>query len=211
MLDEIKARLRELGISPAVKGYEYAALCVQKLAERKKAYKMMELYAETAHELNTTATRLERAIRHMITAYVMKNPKNAAIFAYPEGKENPSNSDFLFTIAEEFKNAIPPPEPEPERHQEEPEPEPEKHITTPVSDEVISFIQNDNNRLDELIKNYPVSIPVSALADFLNCDSSSVRSAIENKVYGMAWRKPGKCRYAYLIPTAQFVRWYTMI
>lgn len=212
MLNEIKARLRELGVSPAIKGYEYAALCVQKLAERKKAYKIMELYAETAQELNTTATRLERTIRHMITAYVMKNPKNAALFAYADGKDHPTNADFLFFLAEEFKKAIPP---EPEQLQEEPkrtaEPEPVKRNATPVSDKTRAYLEEDNNKIDELIKNYPVSIPVSAVADFLNCDAASVRAAIENKSYGMAWRKAGKTNHGYLIPTAQFVRWYMMM
>lgn len=209
MLDEIKARLRELGVSPAVKGYECAALCIQKLAERKKAYKIMELYAETARELNTTSSRVERSIRHMIQAYVMKSPYNAVIFAYSADKGNPTNKDFLFFLAEEFKKAIPP---EPEQLQEETkrtaELEPVKRNAAPISERIIAYIQEDNNKIDELIQNYPVSLPVSAIADFLCCDCASVRAAIENKMYGMAWKKAGKSNHGYLIPTAQFIRWY---
>ena len=70
------------------------------------------------------------------------------------------------------------------------------------------FLNEDNDRIEQLISEHPVSIPVSKLAEFLQADDASVRAIIENDVFGASWRKAGSTRHAYLIPTGQFVRWY---
>lgn len=70
------------------------------------------------------------------------------------------------------------------------------------------FLTEDNDRIEKLIEEYPVSIPVTRLADFLQADTASIRAAIENDCFGISWRKAGSVRHAYLVPTAQFVRWY---
>lgn len=80
-------------------------------------------------------------------------------------------------------------------------------ITSKVND----FLSEDNAKIDRLIENFPVNLPVSAVADFLSMDIASVRAAIENGVVGVAWRKPGKSHHGYYVPTAQFVRWYLML
>ena len=77
-------------------------------------------------------------------------------------------------------------------------------MTLKISD----FLAKDNDKLEQLITDNPVSIPVNQIADFLGADVASVRAAVENDCFGLSWRKAGSTRHAYLIPTGQFVRWY---
>lgn len=70
------------------------------------------------------------------------------------------------------------------------------------------FLSEDNAKIDRLIENFPVNLPVSAVSDFLGLDVASVRAAIENERIGLAWKKAGRANHGYFIPTAQFVRWY---
>lgn len=71
-----------------------------------------------------------------------------------------------------------------------------------------AFLAEDNEKIDKLIEDNPHSLSIMEIAKFLNMDVTSVRSAIENNTFGMAWRKTGSTRKAYNVPTAQFVRWY---
>ena len=73
---------------------------------------------------------------------------------------------------------------------------------------ISDFLAKDNDKLEQLITDNPVSIPVNQIADFLGADVASVRAAVENDCFGLSWRKAGSTRHAYLIPTGQFVRWY---
>lgn len=70
------------------------------------------------------------------------------------------------------------------------------------------FLSADNAKIDRLIDNFPINLPVSAVADFLSVDVASVRAFIENGVVGVSWIKQGKANHGYYVPTAQFVRWY---
>lgn len=79
------------------------------------------------------------------------------------------------------------------------------------SSKVTEFLSNDNERIDRLIENFPINLPVSAISDFLSVDVASVRAAIERGVFGMAWKKDGKANHGFFVPTAQFVRWYIHI
>lgn len=80
-----------------------------------------------------------------------------------------------------------------------------------ISSRVNEFLHADNEKIDRLIENFPVNLPVSAIADFLCMDVASVRAVIENGVVGAAWKKQGCANHGYYIPTAQFVRWYLHI
>lgn len=71
-----------------------------------------------------------------------------------------------------------------------------------------AFLAEDNEKIDKLIEENPQSLSIMEIANFLNMDVASVRSAIENNTFGMSWRKAGSTRKAYNVPTAQFVRWY---
>lgn len=70
------------------------------------------------------------------------------------------------------------------------------------------FLSADNKKIDKLIEEFPVNLPISAVADFLSIDVASVRAAVDNGVFGLCWKKPGKMNKGYFVPTAQFVRWY---
>ncbi len=71
-----------------------------------------------------------------------------------------------------------------------------------------AFLTEDNAKIDRLIEMFPTHLPVSAVSDFLSIDIASVRAAIENGDFGLAWKKAGKVNHGYFVPTAQFVRWY---
>lgn len=73
---------------------------------------------------------------------------------------------------------------------------------------ITEFLEEDENRLEQLIEQYPRSIPTKALADFLDLDVVSVRTIIEGGQIGLHWKKAGKLNSAYCVPTATFVRWY---
>ena len=77
-----------------------------------------------------------------------------------------------------------------------------------MSNTINDFIAADNDKIDKLIAENPQSISISDISAFLGTDVASVRAAIENNIFGMAWRKADSARHGYFIPTAQFVRWY---
>lgn len=70
------------------------------------------------------------------------------------------------------------------------------------------FLESDTEKVRELINEYPGQLSVPIIARFLGTTTDSVRAAVEAGVFGMAWRKPGVNNRGFLIPTAQFVRWY---
>ncbi len=72
-----------------------------------------------------------------------------------------------------------------------------------------SFLNDKLESLGKLAEEHPEKLTVKDIAEFLKVDEDSVRAAIENGVFGMAWRKSGAMNKAYSIPTAQFVWWYT--
>lgn len=77
-----------------------------------------------------------------------------------------------------------------------------------ISDKINEFLTSDNDKIEVLVTSYPENIPVGKIAEFLGADVVSIRAAIENNVFGASWRKAGSARHGYLVPTAQFVRWY---
>lgn len=76
------------------------------------------------------------------------------------------------------------------------------------SEKTLAFIAQDNEKIDKLLEGNPQNLSVIQIANFLNADVGSVRSAIENNAFGMSWRKAGSTRKGYNVPTAQFIRWY---
>lgn len=71
------------------------------------------------------------------------------------------------------------------------------------------FLNGKIENLSKLVEAHPEKLTVKDIAEFLKIDEDSVRAAIENGVFGMAWRKSGAMNKAYSTPTAQFVWWYT--
>lgn len=77
-----------------------------------------------------------------------------------------------------------------------------------VTAKIKSFIDADNQRLEKLIEEYPLTIPVPVASDFLGCHQDTLRSALEDGKLGFSERKLGKVNRGFVIPTGHFVRWY---
>ncbi len=108
----IANKLREIGIPAHIKGYEYCKraikLCLYDRENVQHITKM--LYPAIAQHFDTTASRVERAIRHAIeVAWDRGNPDvlndmfGYTISAY---KGKPTNSEFIATMAEFIKEDI---------------------------------------------------------------------------------------------------------
>ena len=83
-------------------------------------------------------------------------------------------------------------------------------MSTP-KERIQAFLDEDINKIDALIEQYPLRLPIPVIAEFLKMNLGSVRAAVECGAFGFAWRKSGKLNKAYCIPTVQFVRWYLNI
>lgn len=77
-----------------------------------------------------------------------------------------------------------------------------------MSEYIKDFINQDLDRLEELMKKYPRQLSCDAVADLLGCKPEGVRQAIAEGAFGIHWRLSGKLTSGNCIPTGQFVRWY---
>lgn len=102
--------LKELGASPILKGYHYASCAIQGILSGKfdiTNKQMMYIYNEIAKEFNTTASRVERAIRHMIEVMFANSPIEAIYkyfgntISYDKGKV--TNGQFIMSVVEYIK------------------------------------------------------------------------------------------------------------
>lgn len=107
----IKGVLNILGIRTNIKGYMYLVSAIQMTYNDPLAAQAVtkELYPTVAKEFNTTASRVERAIRHAIEVGVDSGAtidEYQRIFgnsiSYNKGK--PTNSHFVTTIADYLHN-----------------------------------------------------------------------------------------------------------
>jgi two-component system response regulator (stage 0 sporulation protein A) len=101
--------LHELGIPSHIKGYQYIREGIGIIYERPETIGGItkELYPELATKFNTTVSRVERAIRHVIE--VSWNRGNWALMEEIFGhsvdidKAKPTNSEFVVTIADKLR------------------------------------------------------------------------------------------------------------
>lgn len=77
-----------------------------------------------------------------------------------------------------------------------------------MTNAIRNFLSADEQKVEKLIEEYPVSIPTAKAAEFLGVNLASMRAIIESGSIGLSWRKEGKLNKAFFIPTPQFVRWY---
>lgn len=78
-----------------------------------------------------------------------------------------------------------------------------------MSEYIKEFFKADEEKVEKLMKEYPITIPVSKVAELLGMSIKTVHSAIENgKMGGVGWRTPGATNRGYSISTASFFRWY---
>lgn len=73
-----------------------------------------------------------------------------------------------------------------------------------------SCVTDKLRKLNQLVEQYPDSIPVKAIANFLNCDGESVRAYLmtPQNAFGMGWIKDRKANRGFFVPTVKFYFWY---
>ena len=108
--DIITYVIKELGISASTRGYHYLKEAILYLEESEEDYiniPMSKVYSEVACEFATTASRVERAIRHAIeTGWLRGNSElQEFLFGYSIDRKNskPTNSQFILTIFDALK------------------------------------------------------------------------------------------------------------
>ena len=109
LVNDITAILHEVGIPAHIKGYNYLRTAIQEVfyATSMSGKITKELYPNIAKKYMSTASRVERAIRHAIE--VAWNRGNIdvidSIFGYTISayKAKPTNSEFISMIADKLK------------------------------------------------------------------------------------------------------------
>ena len=105
----IAKKLNEIGIPARLKGYRYMITAVERAIENSEALESVTkiLYPDVAKEHNSTAQRVEKAIRHAIEVAWSAGGNSQANkeFQYiiSPGKTRPTNSEFIAKIAQDIK------------------------------------------------------------------------------------------------------------
>lgn len=101
--------IHELGVPAHIKGYQYIRSAIMMVVENMDLLNFItkQLYPEIAKAYNTTASRVERAIRHSIeVAWNRGKPEIMnEIFGYTihTGKGKPTNSEFIAMVADRIR------------------------------------------------------------------------------------------------------------
>ena len=105
---EVSELLHNLGIPSHIRGYKYLRDSIVLIYNDDKiSYITKDLYPRIAEKYDTTASRVERAIRHAIEIGCMRG--NLSLmddlfgFSISCDKDKPTNSEFITTIADRFK------------------------------------------------------------------------------------------------------------
>ncbi|MBR2908057.1 MAG: hypothetical protein IKC26_10015 [Clostridia bacterium] len=72
-------------------------------------------------------------------------------------------------------------------------------------------IKQQLERLEELVKKYPLKLPLRAVADFLGMNEEGLKAALMrgNAPFGFAYQKTDGAYRVIVIPTVKFYLWYT--
>lgn len=77
------------------------------------------------------------------------------------------------------------------------------------TEKIKDFLEQDTNKLAEIVEEHPFQIPVKVIAEWWHCSEDSVRNAIvQHGFLGIAQKRPGKMNAGFVIPTGHFVRWW---
>ena len=100
--------LLQLGMSTSVLGFKYARAAIVNILcseQEKRLYVTKRIYPEIAEQFNVTASRVERAIRHVIHRTFEKNRENVLVQEIAMNTHGcyPTNSEFLAFIAEKIR------------------------------------------------------------------------------------------------------------
>lgn len=103
----ISKTLKEIGVPAHLKGYECLRACIAYVIEHGRCPITNELYPVVAKKLNTTPSKLERAIRHAVEVSFDRADIDELYkyFGYSinQMKGKPTNSEFIITVAEYIK------------------------------------------------------------------------------------------------------------
>ncbi len=81
-----------------------------------------------------------------------------------------------------------------------------------MNETIQKFLDDDGERLAEMVLQYPKQIPIPVLAEFLGCSPDSLRMSLTTKSdIGFSWQKFGKQNRGFCIPTGLFIRWYMKV
>lgn len=97
--------LKEIGIPASLKGYKFLKIAIKMCLSHPDQHFFMtkDVYPKIAYIVgNTTAQRVERAIRHSIEVAFTRNPNAEARFGntIDPRKGKPTNSEFLAEVTE---------------------------------------------------------------------------------------------------------------
>lgn len=101
--------IHELGVPAHIKGYQYIRTAIMMVIDNMDLLNFItkQLYPDIAMEYKTTASRVERAIRHSIeVAWTRGKPEIMnEIFGYTihTGKGKPTNSEFIAMVADRIR------------------------------------------------------------------------------------------------------------
>lgn len=101
--------MHELGLPAHIKGYQYIRTAIMMVIDDMDLlnYITKQLYPDIAKKYNSTASRVERAIRHSIeVAWTRGRPETMnEIFGYTidNGKGKPTNSEFIAMVADRIR------------------------------------------------------------------------------------------------------------
>lgn len=101
--------IRNIGVPANIKGYRYIRTAIMMTVENMELlnYITKQLYPDIAKVYSTTASRVERAIRHAVErAWTIGNPAVInEIFGYTvhTGRGKPTNSEFIAMIADKIR------------------------------------------------------------------------------------------------------------
>lgn len=72
-------------------------------------------------------------------------------------------------------------------------------------------IQEQLKKLEQLVTEHPVKIPLRAVADFLDMNEEGLKAALMrgNAPFGFAYQKADGAYRVIVIPTVTFYLWYT--
>jgi two-component system response regulator (stage 0 sporulation protein A) len=104
--------IRDLGVPAHIKGYQYIRTAIIMVVNNMDllSFVTKQLYPEIAKTYNTTASRVERAIRHSIEVAWSRGNQDTMneIFGYSvnTGTGKPTNSEFIAMVADKIRLQI---------------------------------------------------------------------------------------------------------
>ncbi len=108
MKTKIKKILHELGMPAHLKGYNFVIEAILTYNSCMKVTKT--LYPDIAKKYHTTASRVERAIRHAIEIAFLRGNIDmiAQVFSYTVNvnKSKPTNTEFIAMLADKFTDDV---------------------------------------------------------------------------------------------------------